>query len=323
MLVLCASTSVYKMQRRRRNIAKAGAGKLRHATKLRSPRRAVDDAPDRLCRVCTKVIQFVHAPYGMVGGFRRDAFCSYLFTRDQTKTDEVIQWESLPINTVSGKPTWPLCRLCLEVLRRSNLQPSLAAPTRFFLTPHNYQGSIPCHIGLHMEGAEQSRYRIPQYLVPLADGDTRPTFSARRLGFNRSIFGTAEEWIKGCERHGNGCDALIIPQKPRRTHELSNFRLIDAQDMCIVTASTLWKYFALSYVWGPANSNLKATISNISILEQPGSQKKYWDDIPLTIRDAITVVSKLYHRYLWVDSMCTIQYDEEIKENLIKEMHLV
>jgi hypothetical protein len=64
------------------------------------------------------------------------------------------------------------------------------------------------------------------------------------------------------------------------------------------------RYVCLSHCWGSANtiytlsSNLETYRNNIP-----------WHSLPKTFQDAITFTRGLQIRYLWIDSLCTIQDD--------------
>ncbi|RSL87385.1 hypothetical protein CEP52_015537 [Fusarium oligoseptatum] len=80
------------------------------------------------------------------------------------------------------------------------------------------------------------------------------------------------------------------------------------------------KYITLSHCWGgdPASMTAKLTAH---------SRDQYLQDIPyealpLTFRDAVTATRSLDIRYLWIDSLCIIQKDEEKDSPQDKKIHL-
>jgi hypothetical protein len=297
-----------------------GAARLRSAT-------ASADPSGQLCEPCEEVIQFSYAPYGSRHYLGSSTFSPYLFKTFEKESDDSGQiryWEGPPINTTGKKPKCPICRLCLEAWRRSNVQNDLGAHIRFALRPFSYYEDFPCQVQLAVGRVNQSVYHpIFRSLIPRGDGEPRSRFLACRLQPDRDILGVLREWIKACKKHESDCDALTVRQRAREPYKLSNFRLIDTQDMCVIVGSTTLTYFALSYVWGSQISNFKTTISNLEVLQQPGGLEQNWNEIPLTIRDAITVVSEPGYRYLWVDSICIVQDDEEVKQHQIKHMDSV
>lgn len=94
----------------------------------------------------------------------------------------------------------------------------------------------------------------------------------------------------------------------RNVHGISGLKVIDVQEKCIVPASPACEYAALSYVWGTseaARNSLMATSSNINILETPQGLDS--QDVPATVKDAMTACEKLGKQYLWVDRLCILQ----------------
>jgi hypothetical protein len=55
----------------------------------------------------------------------------------------------------------------------------------------------------------------------------------------------------------------------------------------------------------------------------PGKLANVQKDLPRTIADAMTLVSQIGERYLWVDSLCLVQDDELDKACGVQKMDLV
>ena len=124
------------------------------------------------------------------------------------------------------------------------------------------------------------------------------------------------KWIGCCQAsHGAECLSSELPPP------LHPIYLIDVEAGCLVHLSTDSRYIALSYVWGSATA-FQATKSNLTYLQRPGSIKADGGDltIPNTIRDAFRLVSLLGERYLWVDTICIIQDDHEMKQRNLNSM---
>jgi hypothetical protein len=76
-------------------------------------------------------------------------------------------------------------------------------------------------------------------------------------------------------------------------------------------------YAALSYCWGDAALNrLKTTQDSLSAHQQGIDCSQ----LPKTIRDAVETTRALGLEYLWVDSLCIVQDDDEDKEREIAKM---
>ncbi|KAF2738603.1 hypothetical protein EJ04DRAFT_417379, partial [Polyplosphaeria fusca] len=88
--------------------------------------------------------------------------------------------------------------------------------------------------------------------------------------------------------------------------------------LCLVETRPGPRYAALSYVWGPVGKQegiLKTLKSNIQRLKTPGSLEKIGksEKLPNTLWDAISLSSSLSIPYLWVDSLCIVQDDDETR----------
>ncbi|KAH9477250.1 hypothetical protein JR316_0011169 [Psilocybe cubensis] len=133
------------------------------------------------------------------------------------------------------------------------------------------------------------------------------------------------KWISLCEEHhGNKCtpkkDVIKTVENPRGVKIL---RLIDTLDQCIVEARPGDQYLALSYVWGPVMPLIRLQQDTIGMLTQKGEFKDNRDKIPVTIRDAMDLVQMIGQRYLWVDSLCLIQDNNDDMMDGISHMDLV
>jgi hypothetical protein len=97
-----------------------------------------------------------------------------------------------------------------------------------------------------------------------------------------------------------------------------SLKCIDCKSRELVTINPEDEYFALSYVWGNPTSEMQP-------LEQEAKHltASLRSDVPQVIEDAITVVSSLGKRYLWVDKYCIDQEDMDTKHYQIKNMNRV
>ncbi|KAI1121539.1 heterokaryon incompatibility protein-domain-containing protein [Nemania abortiva] len=141
-------------------------------------------------------------------------------------------------------------------------------------------------------------------------------------------FSLVRRWLSLCHiYHDHNCRSNPVLKLLGRSHpatELPSFRCIDVEQDCLVLPPPGCRYVALSYVWG--KKKLFSTVkSNVKFLEEPHALNKpeYRDQIPQTIRDAIQVAKEIQARYLWVDSLCIVQDDIELKIYAIKMMDLV
>lgn len=94
--------------------------------------------------------------------------------------------------------------------------------------------------------------------------------------------------------------------------------LIDTWHHRLVPTQATFPYLALSYVWGkiPTFMTLKENLHQLQ-LDQALSTSEVSSRIPQTIKDAMSLVGILRERYLWVDSLCIVQDEEEQKQDQI------
>jgi hypothetical protein len=107
------------------------------------------------------------------------------------------------------------------------------------------------------------------------------------------------------------CPSLEMPSlfKGLSRGAKSPLRLIDVKDQCVIEAHTPLRYFALSYTWWQYVEQVKLKFGTLSqfMTKEGLAQEK----LPKTIKDAMTLTSRLGERYLWVDVLCIIQDDTE------------
>lgn len=132
-------------------------------------------------------------------------------------------------------------------------------------------------------------------------------------------FDLIRDWIKDCEReHGPSCHLISNNRPPRPRLPL----LIDTVKHCLVQTAEDYEYAALSYVWGNSTV-LKTTVQNLESFCEPEAFLQTANALPRTIRDAMGVVQLLGKRYLWVDALCIVQDDENIRHALVTDMAAV
>ncbi|KAI1771723.1 heterokaryon incompatibility protein-domain-containing protein [Hypoxylon cercidicola] len=120
-----------------------------------------------------------------------------------------------------------------------------------------------------------------------------------------------EDWIHYCDTHHKECLPLVEQRRAFTTR--STIRLIDVEErMIILTTQQEHPYVALSYVWGEAT---KGSLTAATV-ERFSTSHGLPDDpsiIPQTILDAIRLVRNIGFRYLWVDTLCILQDDDDDK----------
>lgn len=128
------------------------------------------------------------------------------------------------------------------------------------------------------------------------------------------------KWLHIC--NSDHLDTCSSPAVDSTDPKLASFRLIDVHRLCIVDGSISFPYVALSYVWGQAAA-LRLTTQNRADLMALNGLRAYWDQLPLTIQDAIQLVLSIGQKYVWVDSLCLVQNDPEDMMTGIQMMNTI
>ena len=106
-----------------------------------------------------------------------------------------------------------------------------------------------------------------------------------------------------CVNFHEDCNQNLVLKLPRRVIDIgsdtTNMRLVEEEGM-------YGHYAALSHCWGKKRP-LETTLSTLNCRKQ----KLEWTSMPATFRDAVTVTRDLGLRYLWIDSLCIIQDDDQ------------
>lgn len=111
-----------------------------------------------------------------------------------------------------------------------------------------------------------------------------------------------QDWLRTCDNlHTFKCS-------PSWTQEIPDLKLVEVTTRTIVKPPThSFQYLALSYVWGGVHQHAYQLGSKLA-------------DLPAVIDDAIHFTRLLGKQYLWVDSLCIDQSNEEDKERQISKM---
>ncbi len=126
-----------------------------------------------------------------------------------------------------------------------------------------------------------------------------------------------KSWLQTCEDDHAKCN-----QQPLLLSSVMIVKdriFIDVKHQNLVTRQYNCRYVALSYVWGGI-PQLLLTRSNAEALFRTGGLKGLGNEIPQVIRDVMQVVSSIGEELLWVDSLCIVQDDESLKDQLISDM---
>ena len=118
------------------------------------------------------------------------------------------------------------------------------------------------------------------------------------------------QWLAQCDE-GHKCFPDNIGFLPTRLINVGPLHSPTVRLVCGTAelSGRSTKYIALSHMWGTAHhKSLKTLRANVD-------GRKEWtipvDALPRTFRDAVEITRSLGHQYLWIDSLCIIQDDED------------
>ncbi|RBA09665.1 hypothetical protein FPRO05_05601 [Fusarium proliferatum] len=123
-----------------------------------------------------------------------------------------------------------------------------------------------------------------------------------------------KEWVRICDNtHGHASNSLSAPtlnngSLPTRVVDVGSssnplIRLVEREDM------TSAVYLALSHRWGDdAKQHVGRTLKKNHVSRYNNID---WNELPLNFKDAITVTRGIGVQYLWIDSLCIVQDDED------------
>ncbi|TGJ87324.1 hypothetical protein E0Z10_g1454 [Xylaria hypoxylon] len=149
-------------------------------------------------------------------------------------------------------------------------------------------------------------------------------FESEVKGFERVAsssqidFEMVKKWLKTCD----GAHKKCVPNEGPFNADLSFFRCIDVEDMCITPVPITSRYVALSYKWGECKPFLLLKPNKDDLFAKDGIRRN-WVSIPKTIRDSIDFVRSVGCRYIWIDQLCLIQDDDDDRGTGIQAMDLV
>lgn len=136
--------------------------------------------------------------------------------------------------------------------------------------------------------------------------------------------------LKACvQTHQDTCDGLrhtllrTAPESDESIYEPQNLRVLDVETMMVIPAPGK-QYVALSYVWEPSRTAMVkkgyADADGQTKLHGTASHPIKTCELPKTIADVIKVCKLIDQKYLWVDSLCINQIEEEDKIQQISQM---
>jgi hypothetical protein len=112
------------------------------------------------------------------------------------------------------------------------------------------------------------------------------------------------QWIQECASKHSLCQPRHVPKFPTRVLDIGSKG--DFSDMKLSEGNEgPVQYAALSHCWG-GKQPFKTTLHTLHLRKQ----RILWVDLPKTFQDAVQVSHWLGMRYIWIDSLCIIQDDD-------------
>ena len=261
----------------------------------------------------------------------------------------LISWSLGSLERVK-RSTCPLCRIVLLSLQRHHQ----AAQASKRISPEDVAVYDADEVKLHWFAEEgpsrQGAFTVtdfePRNFICFTADSKRPrsTNTLHRNDWASIVYlhsevkpefdiGRLQSWIECCDRfhciHENWSCSSTRQGLDLHVSSLSTLRLIDVQRKCIIEYSgdgqdtaVVPRYVALSYMWGGVPT-VRLTRANKSTLMQSDGLQAAWDLLPRTIRDAVVLVRKLGLEYLWIDSLCLVQDDDEDMKLGVNSMDMI
>ncbi|EAW11233.1 HET domain-containing protein [Aspergillus clavatus NRRL 1] len=279
---------------------------------------AVVQDRDKLCHACSQIppiesfgteFQTIWASFAEIenGAHSGCPSCSFFYStasgseRDQDSPAQPavqypygLRWNSF----VPPAPTAPNERPTLELLCEARLPPAIA------------EGSFDFAFYDVFAKAEEPLAKI----LKIHDVDPDPR--------SDRVFSGIRRWIETCRRTHAACQSRDDPVLPRFIVEIrsgSGPALAPRLRLVETDGSTKAPYITLSFVWGVQVQPVQLSKANF------GQFKKSIDYtlLPQTIQDAIYVARRLDVGYIWIDTLCIVQDDSEIKKQQIAQMNTI
>ncbi|KAK3391153.1 heterokaryon incompatibility protein-domain-containing protein [Podospora didyma] len=191
-------------------------------------------------------------------------------------------------------PDWTICRVAGELGAKADAPEKRDYATCLLSVLRPSSISLPTSVVSHRGDA---------LCLVESDLTQQRTLGGRQIHPHHEMnAGTVLGWIRSCaERHDESC-------APVPTRELDAVRLIDVESRQVVRyPGPDCEYVALSYVWGNVTQDRYKL----------GDRLK---ELPRTLEDALAFTKRLGRRYLWADSVCIDQSDDDDKADQINRM---
>ncbi|CZR67321.1 uncharacterized protein PAC_17220 [Phialocephala subalpina] len=136
------------------------------------------------------------------------------------------------------------------------------------------------------------------------EGQQKPGRPSSTVPSRDDLMLLAKEWMGDCNKQHNKCTQSIHDEKlPTRLLYIGRRNLRLRLSLSLPSDT---RYATLSHCWG-LGENLKLVKSNLKAFQRTIPRNQ----LCKTFQDAIFIASQLDLDYLWIDSLCIIQDDEE------------
>ncbi|KAI8711426.1 HET domain-containing protein [Fusarium sp. LHS14.1] len=226
-----------------------------------------------------------------------------LFRRSHlTKVGEEVQgWEG-PVDQANFD-SCPLCQLVMKAFQKSKEDMIQNEDQLRSFSSRRIIGQGWASIDTTLLSLDQYHHWGSPYIV----SQSKHMEIVRLLGPHVN-FDLVKSWLRYCEdHHGKICASV---RGNDELNMISSLKFIDCDTNTIIPANGM-PYIALSYLWG---DGLSSAVSSVSSLP---------DDVPKTIKDAMTATRAMGLRYLWVDRYCINQSCQEEVAEQVHKMDLI
>jgi hypothetical protein len=136
------------------------------------------------------------------------------------------------------------------------------------------------------------------------------------------------EWLRQCDQHHGkfGCGGILgrdLDFLPTRVLDVGNGSNPDSLRLHCTQRGQKLDYIALSHCWGKPDPAEWRRICTHRTNFRDHCDSVAFNTLPRTFQDAITVTRKLGKQFLWIDSLCIIQGDDEDWEREAALMEMV
>jgi heterokaryon incompatibility protein (HET) len=128
-------------------------------------------------------------------------------------------------------------------------------------------------------------------------------------------FETAEKWINTCIQKHSNCGSGLEAPLPTRILDVS-LDSVPPIVRLVETKSKHARYACLSHCWGTNPTKCQSNHKTIAIHQQG----IMWESMPKTFQDAVVITRRLGIKFLWIDSLCILQDNEDDWQNESEQM---